>query len=102
MTKPDFREMDALRALCLGGEEYGAQLGRAGTVTIQNMISKGWVVEAPESLGLKRYRITMLGSAIFDDASRSAGARSSKKASKITMIKPLIATLDTRTVKPLK
>lgn len=64
--KPNWREMNVLKELCLGSVEPTANFRDAGTKTIAEMVAKDWIVNATcETYGIVGYRITDTGSEAF-------------------------------------
>lgn len=96
---PNSHERTALQNGCLGGPagENEAQL-YVGQKIRDQVIAKGWLERMPDSLnGTRMYRTTEAGRKALQSA---PAARPPRR--KLTMLKPRIPTLDTRTAKPVK
>jgi len=94
---PNAHERKALQNGMLGGPggENEAQL-YVGQKIRDQVIAKGWLERMPDSpAGNRLYRTTEAGRAAL-----KMEAPAKPKRPKLTMLKPRLATLDTRTAKP--
>lgn len=94
---PTARERKVLQNIRYGDTHYPGDLLGAGEQTRREMVDKGWIEFFPHPVsGGPRVRITAAGKAALD-APIPPKVRARPK---LTMLKPRIATMDTRTVKP--
>jgi hypothetical protein len=94
---PNAQEHKALQNGCLGGPngENEAQL-YVGETTLAGLLEKGWLERLQDGLsGNRKYRTTESGRAAL-----RAPIPPNPSGPRLTMLKPRVATLDTRTLKP--
>jgi len=97
---PTTRERKALQNIRYGDSHHLGDLHGAGAKTRREMVEKGWIELFTHPIaGWPQVRITAAGKAALDAPRPPKATRDEPR---IPMLKPLLPTLDTWTVKPLK